>query len=206
MTVPFDVSQYVNKITNARPAGAGNPIRDGKFMFAIKRMEIKPSDKNDGKVWFICELRTLKSEKVDVPPELVTAEAPLHEPNPVGSDCSLVTDLASQMGGANVKEVMAATLGVKHETITAEQVTEWIAKNVDTPNKPTTQPLCGRVLACKTTRSKTKSGVNAGKIGTRPHWDTVEQTPEELAGIRAMLTPTTGGAVTPPGVVVPPSL
>lgn len=179
----FDVSQYVKKITEAKPAGSGNPIRDGKFLLIAKRFEIKPSDKGS-EVWFIGEFRVMRSEPIEVPPNLITPEKPLEPPNQVGQDCSFLTDLNSQMGGANVKEVIAADLGKKHDLITADEVSAWLAANVDRPGFQTNQPKAGRVFEVKTSRTITKSGKNQGKPGTRTHWHHVPQTPEELAAIR----------------------
>lgn len=191
----FDVSAYVKKIVASKPAGGGNPIRDGKYLFAIKALQIKPSDKG-GQVWFIAEFFTVTSTPVDVPPELIRADVPLTTPNAVGSDCSMVVDLNSQMGPANVKEIAAADLNLKHDQITEDMLSKWISENVEVPGgnshwKATgiTNPMQGRVLACLTRRSLVKTGSNAGKPGIRLNWSYVSQSPEERAQLRTLLTP-----------------
>ncbi len=193
----FDVSAYVKKIVAAKPAGGGNPVRDGKYLFAIKNLQIKPGDKNDGKVWFIAEFFTVTAAPVDVPPELIRADVPVTTPNTVGSDCSMVVDLNTQMGPANVKEIAAADLNVKHDQITEDMLALWISTNVEVPGgNPAWKvagaipnPMQGRVLACLTRRSLVKTGPNAGKPGIRLNWSNVAQTPEERSQFRALLTP-----------------
>lgn len=191
----FDVAAYAKKIVNAKPAGSGNPIRDGKFTMILRKLELKPSDKGGSELWFIAEFVVLKSEPVDVPPNMITADKPVTAPNAVGSDCSIVVDFNSQMGPANIKEVMAADLNLKHEQITEDQVVKWLQDNVETPGgnpawigkQP--QPLQGRAFGCTTTRTITKTGKNAGKPGTRPRWSYIEQTPAELQGLREFVQP-----------------
>jgi hypothetical protein len=197
----FDVSAYVKKIVESKPAGGGNPIRDGKYVFAIKSLTIKPSDKKGPEVWFIAEFFVVSAAPVDVPPEFILPvgdknHTPVTTPNTVGSDCSMVVDLNSQMGPANVKELAAADLGLKHDQINDENLSKWLSDNVEVPGgNPTwkatglANPLQGRFLALTTRRSLTKTGKNAGKPGIRCNWDHLAQTPSERAAVRAMLQP-----------------
>lgn len=191
----FDASAYVKKIVASKPAAKGNPIRDGKFVFAIKRMTIKPSDKGS-EVWFIAEFMVLTSAAVDVPVDLQALDhtnpafrMPVTNPNAAGSDCSLVSDLMSQMGPANVKALAAADLGVKHDTINEEQLSKWILDNVDTPDKTwpgIENPKQGRFLGCTTTRSLGKKSPNVGKPYVNLNWEHQPQSAEDLAKARAL--------------------
>ena len=184
----FDVRAYAKKIAESKPAGSGNPIRDGDFLLAIRKLSIKPSDKGS-ETWFIGEFFVIKSGPVDVAPDLITADRPVTTPNPVGSDCSMVVDLNSKMGPANVKELAAAHMGKAHTELTEEDFFTFLSKNVDAPGTVTGQPLMGRVLSVKTSRKLVKEGKNAGKPAVRLNWGHVEQSPAEQAEIRAMLTP-----------------
>lgn len=178
MTAPFDITKYVKKIVESKPAGSGNPFRDGRYTPVIKKLQIKPSDKEEGKVWFIAEFKIVKSEAVDVPPNLITPELPLHLPNAVGSDASMVVDLNTKMGPSNVKELAAADLNKAHDQITEDELTAWISTNVETPGKQWSglvQPLAGRAFNMHTVRTLTQSGKNAGKPGVRLRWSFMDQ-------------------------------
>jgi hypothetical protein len=186
----FDARAYAQKIANSKPAGSGNPIRDGDFLFAIKNLSVKPSDKGS-QTWFIAEFLTIKSAPVDVAPDMITTDKPIVAPNAPGSTASMVVDLNSQMGPANVKEIAAAVWGKKHSDLTEDDFVKFLSENVDLPGDATgkAQPLMGRVMSCKTTRKLVQSGANKGKPAVRLGWGHVEQSPEEVAAIRGMMIP-----------------
>lgn len=197
----FDVSAYVKKIVAAKPAGGGNPIRDGKYLLALRSMTIKPSDKGGGEVWFIAEFFVVKADQPgEILAEHIRADVPVTTPNTVGSDCTMVVDLNSQMGPANVKELAAADLNLKHDQITEEMLSAWINENVEVPGGnplwkvpgALPNPLQGRVFSMHTRRSLTKTGKNAGKPGIRSNWAHLPQTPEERTYFRGVLTPKAG--------------
>lgn len=192
----FDVSAFVKKIVESKPAGTGNYIRDGVYTLAIRSLQIKPSDQGKGAVWFIGEFFVLAAAPVDVAPDLILGK-PNGPPNAVGSDCSVSVDLNSQMGPANVKELAAACLGVKLDQISEDNLSSWINQNVDVPGGnplwkvpgAVDQPLRGVALSCKTSRALIKSGKNMGTPIVRLRWENIPMTAESIAGCRAMLSP-----------------
>ncbi len=187
----FDVNQYVKKIVASKPAGTGNYIRDGEFTLALKSLQIKPSDKG-GEVWFIGEFMVLASKAVEVPPDRIL-DKPITPPNAVGSDCSMSVDLNSQMGPSNVKELACADLNLKFDQLTEDQLSLWMAQNVDVPGGnpnwvgKTAQPLKGRAFEAKTVRKMIKGGPNAGKALIKVNFGHVVQTAAELSEMRGLI-------------------
>lgn len=167
-----DIDKLMDKITSAQATRGGNWIRDGKYRFALERLEMHEGEDNTS---FVIELRVKSSQKVrdDV------------EPNAVGSRCSSVYNLTKHKSApGNTKAFMLAALaglGIPESAFSAK----WIKEATSD-----LQPLRGLLIDDETYRKAIKSGDNKGKEITLHNWITVAQTPAQLAASRAELDST----------------
>lgn len=169
--MPLD-QDLANKIASAHATVGGTPIRDGRYVMAVKSVMLKKTFKGD---MFIAEFRVEEAEKTH------------HEidPNPVGSSCSLALNLTSNVSApGNAKQFVLGLLGLDEAKTQNDTVAKKIMECVEGDGKK----VRGMLVYCETYRKQTKTGANAGKEGVYPRWSHVpEQTPQDIAARAADL-------------------
>lgn len=184
----------LNKIARSRATKGGNNIKDGKYVFEIKK--IIQEKKEDGEMFIVelgvveCEAQPGNFERAGKPVWPGVDGAIEVKPNPVGSSPSYVLNLdKNKSAGGNVKAfVLALVDGEDFSEEDEKAVADFVA-TVDELIGPT-QPARGMLIYDETFRKKIKGGDNAGQPFVGHNWQHVEQTGEQIAERRAKLDKT----------------
>lgn len=141
------------KIADARATSGGIHIRDGNYVFLVRKVILEEKYKGN---FFITEFDVLMAQSVrtDI------------EPNKVGTDCSMSLNLDTNKSAPNnMKQFLCALLGKEdHELQGAEYLKEVAKFTGDT------QPARGMLIEASTYRKVTQGGPNAGKEGVYPRF------------------------------------
>jgi hypothetical protein len=150
------------KIAEARATAGGNRIKDGSYVFVVRKIILDEKFKGN---FFIAEFDVLMSASVrdDV------------EPNKVGTDCSMALNLdTNKSTPGNMKQFFCALLGKEDGELQGQDYLKEVAKYVDDD-----QPGRGMLIEATTYRKTTLTGPNAGKEGTYPRFATVSTEADE---------------------------
>ncbi len=178
----IDRQALFNEIANAKTSGTGIKIRDGKYIFVLKKVMM---DKLYSGTYFIVEFIVKHATKVVVN-ELNEPYAVIDvEPNAVGTTCSVCVEIGGKNKSAagNIKALFMGLVGETDESkVDAKEFQEMLDKMTSTA-----QPGRGMYIRCETYRKPIKSGVNIGKAYVGQNWSAVDQTPEQYAAERKAL-------------------
>lgn len=163
------------KIANSQAAGGGNYLRDGEYLLTVSKFFAK---KMFGGNTVVAEL---KVEQCRASGETNPDGTPTL-PNPVGTTCSCAWKIDKHDAAAgNVKAFVLGILGYQESQLTESQYIDLLEKVTDDAKNP----LRGMRVKCSTYRGQIRSGANAGKPITKPRWEKVAQTKEEVQARRA---------------------
>lgn len=105
-------------IENETVYGHGARITAGQHIFAVHRIDSRPSEDKSGVTVFTCEMDVVKSRggrpltaKVVLNPQGLQMPTPMSEPLPVGLRCSVVYTTENRMFLKNVKSLLKAVTG-----------------------------------------------------------------------------------------------
>jgi hypothetical protein len=164
----------LRKIAQSKASGGGNYVRDGEYLFLIRKMfGIKAYKGNT----IILELTVVESK----PSGELDANGQPIAPNPPGSHASLVwkIDEHPDVAPKNVKGAVLGILGYTEDQMTEDQYEALLDKVLDEK----VNPLRGMYVRASTY-------VRFSKKGNRlvlPNWEKVTQTKEEVKARRAQL-------------------
>ena len=118
----FDPAEYIRKAVQAKASQSGNFIRPGRYTLGIKNLLIKKGHKG---VFFVAEHEVVKAEPGS------EADGKPSSPNLVGTDCSYVTDLASESGPGNLKTYFLALLDLREGQIDDDKLNGLISEIIN---------------------------------------------------------------------------
>lgn len=150
------------KIADARATAGGNQIKDGSYVFLIRKIILDEKFKGN---FFIVEFDVVMSaaQRDDV------------EPNKVGTDCSMALNLdTNKSAPGNMKQFFCALLGKEDAELQGEAYLDEVAKYTGDE-----QPGRGMLIEATTYRKVTLTGPNAGKEGTYPKFAHVSAEADE---------------------------
>lgn len=180
----------LEKLAKAKAGGVGNNVRDGKYRWAIREMEMLSGHKGNR---FQMGLVVMNSAKIQVvspanPPGKMEDTYPDVEPDPVGRnvDWLQMLDKEDAPGPSNVRSMIETLFNKKEDD---ESYFETLAEvcDLDSDGEPLKEPLNlvkGMVIEGETKRIITKT--NKKEI-TVIMWTHVEQTPEEQEEVAAWI-------------------
>lgn len=163
------MAEIVGKMRNAKAAGGGNYIKDGTGRLIVKAIEIKRFDMaGDG---FLADFVVESSRKTH--PEV--------EPDAPGSSVSFLQlyDKHPLTAPGQVKAFLMALTGEPESEFSGDKLLPNLSK-ITGPD----QPLRGAVVDYSTYRKTTK---DKSKILVLPKFETVHQTPADIAARRKAL-------------------
>lgn len=161
----------LKKIAEAKATAGGNLIRDGLYVFVIRKLILDQKFKG---TCFIAELEVVESA--------VAVEGV--EPNKPGSACSYVLNLDTNVSApGNMKQFVLALLDLPEDSTPAEKLMKEIGKLVGDD-----QPARGRLIGDETYRKTIQTGKNAGQPFTGHRWTHVDQDDKDVASRRAAMT------------------
>ncbi len=147
------------KVATSRASGGGNVIKDGRYVFLIKKAFVDQKFKG---TTFIAELDVIVAEKTH----------DTIEPNKEGSSASYVLNLDQNVSApGNLKQMILALIGKEESELTPDQFATELNRVIGTA-----QAGRGMYIAAETYRKTTQKGANAGKEGVYPRWSTVSAT------------------------------
>jgi len=153
------------KIADAKSSIGGINIRDGEYVFIVKRVLCE--SKFTG-TYFIVEFEVKEAMKVDV----VDKDGKVLDitPNKENSSCSVAFGVeaqgkAGQAALSNTKQFVCGLYGLDDKSTDEE---EFMRRANDLTSDD--QPARGMLVHCVTYRKVTQSGKNAGKEGTYPRF------------------------------------
>lgn len=173
------------KIAEAKMSSGGINIRDGAYVFIVKRVMCESKFKG---TFFIVEFEVHEATKIlVVDKDGRTLDV---EPNKVGTSCSVAFGVeqpgkAGQAAQSNTKQFVCGIYGLDDKTTSEEKFAELASKITQDD-----QPARGMMVIAETYRKITQSGPNAGKEGTYPRFFPVgepDNSPEQIAERRARL-------------------
>jgi hypothetical protein len=158
------------KIAKAAASNGGNYIKDGRYTFAVTKIEF--AEKKVG-ACFIAEFRVLEA----------AATEDGVAPNAVGSTCSMVQPIDKfDSAAGNVKSFICALAGADPKTVTEDEFVETLDELAGEAN-----PGRGMLIKCETYRKLTKKG---DKTLVLPRWEHVSQDEKSIEATRKKLDAT----------------
>lgn len=160
---------WAKAIQKAKTSKSGTPIRDGTYDLTVVNLIVREGHKGTS---FIAEF-------------VVDTCVPAREgvtPNPVGSRCSYVTNLTkNEMGPGNAKAFLMALTGSDEGDMEDDEFLDALVNLVGDD-----QPMRGARIRDVTFFKKTKAGADF----TGHNWETIDQTPEDMAARRKQIDTT----------------
>jgi hypothetical protein len=167
----------LEKIAGSKLSGGGNHVRDGEYLFTVKKLFGKQGHKGQS---VVLELLVESAKGVGEK----NPDGSSVEPNAVGTHCSTTWNITKHDAAAgNVKSFVLAILGLQENQMTEAKYLEILAKVTD----DATNPLRGMRVRGVTYRTTIKSGPNANKPFVGMNWEKVTQAKEEVRARRAQL-------------------
>jgi hypothetical protein len=182
------MSDFFAKIAAANASGGGNYIRDGVYDLTVK--SLKENRGHNGYsiiAEFQVDSATPNGEMALTPDGKAVTDKPV-VPNPVGSEASVVFNFKHESAAGNVKALalaLLASLGYTEAQVDAAAIQALVSDK---------NPCRGMRIKDATYRKPSKS---TGKILVLNRWETVPQTPDDIAKRRKELDESKGAATAP---------
>ena len=177
------MSDFFAKIAAANASGGGNYIRDGVYDLTVKALK---ENRGHNGYSIIAEFQvdsaTPNGEYALTPDGKSTTDK-LVEPNPVGSEVSVVFNFKHDSAPGNVKALaiaLLASLGYTEAQIDSAAIATLVSDK---------NPARGMRIKDATYRKRAKE---SGKLLVLNRWETVPQTPDDIAARRKELDESKG--------------